>query len=223
MPNKGETKYRPEYCQQLQDALKAGKTVAQFAKSINISHDAIYRWFKEYPEFGEAYREVKPLQGSYKPEYCQTVIEMMKEGAAVIEVAAKLGVTRQTFQNWCHWYPDFDEAHQIGRAYSEAWWTREGRTNLHEKTFNASVWYSNMKNRFGWRDSREHHIKGRLRHDHSHKHNVSIQELRERLSGIAREESAPAQIRSSDMELSQDGDRGIKVNGRKLPPARSDT
>ena len=91
---------------------------------------------------------------------CKKLIEMMSEGASLKEVAAALGVSRETLRNWgdeksSTYRPDFSGTIKKGLELSEAWWERQGRTNLFNKDFSCVLWYMNMKNRFGWRDKQE--------------------------------------------------------------------
>ena len=96
----------------------------------------------------------------YQPWMCDKLIEMMKEGASLKEVAAELGISRETLRNWGDeksktYCPDFSGTIKKGLELSEAWWERQGRVNLHNKDFSCVLWYMNMKNRFGWRDKQE--------------------------------------------------------------------
>lgn len=54
--------------------------------------------------------------------------------------------------------PEFSEAVKEGRQLAEAWWNGQGRKGLFTydgEKFSASLWFMNMKNRFGWRDKQE--------------------------------------------------------------------
>lgn len=91
----------------------------------------------------------------YRPEMCGKVVEMMKEGMAKVEVAARLGIDRDTIKEWRKTNEDFSAALKKGEELSEAWWLAKGRVNLENREFNSTLWYMNMKNRHGWSDKVE--------------------------------------------------------------------
>ena len=92
----------------------------------------------------------------YKPEMCQTVIDMMTEGCCIAEVCAKLLITRETFHKWAKDNKDFSDSYNIGRQLSEGWWSKLGRGGaMGQVPINAPTWTFNMKNRFNWRDKQD--------------------------------------------------------------------
>ncbi len=98
----------------------------------------------------------------YEPEMCDQVIELMKEGASLVEVAAEIGICEDTLHEWKKTNAEFSESIKKGVQLSAAWWERKGRTNLENKDFSYTGWYMNMKNRFGWRDKHDHELSGEL-------------------------------------------------------------
>ena len=99
---------------------------------------------------------------SYKPEYCEAVIEMGKQGFSVVEMAAEIGVGRTTLErDWTSDNPEFSQALTHARECSQAWWESMGRTNLimppQTGQFQASVWSRSMAARFpkDWREKSE--------------------------------------------------------------------
>jgi len=98
----------------------------------------------------------------YKPEMCDTVIELMSEGASHIEVMAELGIWEEAFYNYIKKHEDFAQAVKKGQQKSAAWWERKGRVNLENGQFSYTGWYMNMKNRFGWADKKDVHNTGDL-------------------------------------------------------------
>lgn len=85
------------------------------------------------------------------------IIDLMADGASIVEVCANLGVTRTSFYRWL---ADKDkiplkEAVEAGELLSQAWWENQGRTSLRDDMFNSTLWYMNMKNRFKWADKQE--------------------------------------------------------------------
>jgi hypothetical protein len=59
------------------------------------------------------------------------------------------------------WYRLIAEDEEFSRtikkckAACQQWWERKGRMHLENPKFNATLWYMNMKNRFGWKDKSE--------------------------------------------------------------------
>ena len=91
----------------------------------------------------------------YRPEMCQQVVELMREGASLCEVAVNIGITEDTLHRWKKTNQEFSESIKIGLELSKAWWLSQGRVNLENKDFNATLFYMNMKNRHGWADKVE--------------------------------------------------------------------
>ena len=91
----------------------------------------------------------------YNSEMCKKVIELMSEGASLCEVAAKLGICEDEIHEWKEKIPEFSDAIKKGKLLSQVWWEKQGRLNLTNKNFNYTLWYMNMKNRFGWRDKQD--------------------------------------------------------------------
>ena len=91
----------------------------------------------------------------YEKDHCDVVVNLMKQGWSKIEVCAQIGVTYQTFLNWQEKHKPFLESVKRGDKLSEAWWMNQGRIALRDGTFNATLWYMNMKNRHGWADKHE--------------------------------------------------------------------
>lgn len=85
-------------------------------------------------------------------------------GESVIEVCADLGIGRATFYRWLQDYPYFAEQYELGKTFSEAWWVRQGRKTCQgdgDVKVSEKIWYSNMKNRFGWRDRTDMELSGK--------------------------------------------------------------
>ena len=91
----------------------------------------------------------------YTKELCQKLIELMHEGMSIEEVCYELKICKQTFYNLCDKYPEFLDSKKKGEDFSKGWWLKQGRVNLENKDFSATLFYMNMKNRFGWADKRE--------------------------------------------------------------------
>ena len=108
----------------------------------------------------------------YKPEYCEMLIQHMKEGLSFEAFGGVTGHSKQTLYEWIEKFPEFGDSKRRGELLSQLWWEKIGVERLisqswHQggsKALNASVWIFNMKNRFGWRD----------RHDIEHTGDIGV-------------------------------------------------
>jgi transposase len=91
----------------------------------------------------------------YRVEYCDRLIEIMREGASIEEVAADLDISKTTLYNWAEAHEEFMNAKKRGEELSLAWWVKQGRVQLQNRDFSATLFYMNMKNRFKWRDKHD--------------------------------------------------------------------
>ena len=86
------------------------------------------------------------MKSKYDPDVMlPKIIKLMSEGASLNEVAADLGISKDTLHEWKRpdspvYKEDFAGTISSGVALSEAWWERQGRTNLTNKEFNYTGW-----------------------------------------------------------------------------------
>jgi|SRR5579859_3684784 len=91
----------------------------------------------------------------YDPKYDEIAFNLLCEGASIAEVGWHLRKSQQCLSEWREKYPTFGEAIKKGVEIAQGWWEKEGRTSLRDDDFNPTLWYMNMKNRFGWKDKQE--------------------------------------------------------------------
>jgi hypothetical protein len=99
---------------------------------------------------------------SYKPEYCDAVIEHMAEGASLTSFAASIGVCRDTVTEWCNVHPEFSLSVKRGKAVCAAWWEKVGRTQALDGKGNATLVIFGLKNMAAedWREKTQHEHTG---------------------------------------------------------------
>jgi len=83
---------------------------------------------------------------------------LFDQGGAIIEVSRLMGINRSTFNRWSNSTgkekQKFRETVEIGKEAAEAWFLRQGRENLENRSFNYGGWMMNMQNRYGYITSR---------------------------------------------------------------------
>lgn len=90
----------------------------------------------------------------YDPSLCEKAFEVISEGASIPELAYIIKVDQTTINDWMRIHQDFALAIKSAREIAEGWWLMHGKDNLHNKEFNSTLWYMNMKNRYGWTDKK---------------------------------------------------------------------
>lgn len=81
------------------------------------------------------------------------IVSDMSKGASLTEIKAKLGICgSRTYKKLLENCEEFSTTIKRGKELCEAWWLEKGRINLENNKFSATLWYMNMKNRFGWHD-----------------------------------------------------------------------
>jgi len=84
----------------------------------------------------------------YRPEYCDTVIELGKLGKSVVQMACALDVAKSTLYLWAETIPEFSDAFTRARQWAQDWWETQGQCGLTADKFNASLWSRSMAARF---------------------------------------------------------------------------
>ena len=100
----------------------------------------------------------------YSDDFCQIVIDMASEGCSVVEIAAKIGVVRDTIWAWAKEHERFSVALTRGKELCQAWWESLGRRNHTDayadgagSKFNDRLWGMNMRCRFkdDWHEKKD--------------------------------------------------------------------
>lgn len=95
------------------------------------------------------------------------ILTMMAEGASLLEVLAKFGMTTKMHRELLKIAEDeshplyasaklYKETIEKGEELAEAWWLKAGRSGIfHGRQFNANLFFTNMKNRYEWSDKQK--------------------------------------------------------------------
>jgi hypothetical protein len=73
-------------------------------------------------------KEKKPRKNgpatTYKPEYCEQLVEHCKDGSSLNSFAVKVGVAGCTLNYWAEQFPEFKEAHKRAMSASLEYWEK---------------------------------------------------------------------------------------------------
>jgi len=85
---------------------------------------------------------------SYRPEYCDRVVKLAKDGHGPAGYASDFGVDKATLYKWADAHPEFSTALSQAKTEEQAWWETAGRDGMKIKGFNALVWHKSMAAKF---------------------------------------------------------------------------
>lgn len=85
---------------------------------------------------------------TYKPEYCDAVIQYGKQGKSQVQIAVALGIPRSTMHSWAEQHEEFSAALTRAKECEQDWWENAGQTGLTADKFNSAVWSKSMSARF---------------------------------------------------------------------------
>ena len=100
----------------------------------------------------------------YKPEFCEQVVELGKQGLSLFQIAARLSISIDAFNEWREKHSEFRLAVTRAKALAQAWWEDAGMSGVQSREFNAKVWEITMRNRFSesYRESSRMELSGAL-------------------------------------------------------------
>jgi transposase-like protein len=104
----------------------------------------------------------------YEPSMCAKAEQIMMDGASKVEVAAALGICKNTLFEWIKLHPEFSDSIKRGEALSQAWWERKTRLMGEQPAGknNAAIVIFRMKNMFeDYREKREPESQGNTQLD----------------------------------------------------------
>lgn len=95
----------------------------------------------------------------YLPEdWKDIMLSEYKQGASDTEIRAELGITYKVWQVLVLESAEFQQIVTLGKQFSKAWWLKQGRRQLENRSFNAYLWYKNMQNRFAWSEKQQTNV-----------------------------------------------------------------
>lgn len=88
-------------------------------------------------------------------EHPAMFIEYSRQGMSDVEIAAEFGVGVQTLRGWAEKFEEFNTAYEIGQALYEAWWLKEGKAHLDDRSYNTHLYKFLTGNKLGYSDKIE--------------------------------------------------------------------
>ncbi|TXG86337.1 MAG: hypothetical protein E6R13_00625 [Spirochaetes bacterium] len=93
-------------------------------------------------------------KNKYNPLFVKIALDIMSEGHSLNVLAHKLGVARKTISEWQAKYPEFNEAIELGKESSEAFWENYAYRNKDQKDIQKLL----LMNKCSFSEKSEHTI-----------------------------------------------------------------
>jgi len=81
----------------------------------------------------------KKPESKFKPEMCERMIEMGKQGASQKMIWSDLGVSKASAETLKKNHPEFAEALDMALVHAQAFWERELLANVENKGYNSRL------------------------------------------------------------------------------------
>ena len=125
----------------------------------------------------------------YDPAFCEDVIEWGSMGKSKMWMAAKIGVHRDTINEWERQHQDFSDAMKRAKALEQMWWEDKGQECLvmpQGASFSQSSWSRSMAARFpdDWRETTRQEQTGANGGPVEHKH-TGVDEVISRIARLS--------------------------------------
>jgi predicted component of type VI protein secretion system len=75
----------------------------------------------------------------FKPEMCDRIIELGKQGASQKMMFSDIGINKDVAATWKKNHPEFADALATAVTHSQAYWEREILANVNNKGFNSRL------------------------------------------------------------------------------------
>lgn len=100
----------------------------------------------------------------FKPEMCETMINMGLEGASQKMIWSELGINKDVAKTWCKNHPEFADALELAKVHSQAYWERELLANVGNKAFNSRLAEIALRGQFqeDYKETREQKVEGKV-------------------------------------------------------------
>ena len=99
----------------------------------------------------------------FKPEMCDRMIEMGKQGYSQKMMWSELGISKDVAEGWKKKHPEFADALDLSLVHSQGYWEREILANLNNKGFNSRLAEIALRGQFqsDYRETREQKVEVR--------------------------------------------------------------
>jgi hypothetical protein len=81
----------------------------------------------------------KKIESKFKPEMCDRMIEMGKQGASQKMIWSELGISKNNAESLKKSNPEFAEALDMALVHAQAFWERELLANIENKGYNSRL------------------------------------------------------------------------------------
>jgi hypothetical protein len=81
----------------------------------------------------------KKPESKFKPEMCDRMIEMGKQGASQKMIWSELGISKNNAESLKKSNPEFAEALDMALVHAQAFWERELLANIENKGYNSRL------------------------------------------------------------------------------------